>query len=73
MNLHWLADWANDRPGLVDVTLDDFWPGLGQSRQATQVDGAFTAKGREEIEQLLARVGKAVSDKDAFERRSAAS
>lgn len=72
VNLHWLADWANSRPDLTDVTLDDFWPGLGQARHAAQVDAAFTARGKAEIETLLTRVGEAVADKDAFNRRAAA-
>ncbi len=72
VNLHWLADWADARPELVDATLDDFWPGLGQARHAAQVNAAFTAQGKAEIEKLLARVGEAVADKQTFALRSAA-
>ena len=74
-NLHWLVDWAAARPDLPDVTLDEFWPGLGRARPEVQVDGAFTAAGRAKIAALLAQVGEAMAQADnraAFTRRTEA-
>ncbi|TVR00701.1 MAG: hypothetical protein EA399_03155 [Desulfovibrionales bacterium] len=68
-DLHWMVDWATARPNLPDVTLGDFWIGLGQVRDEPRVPGAFTAQGKAEIERLLEQVVQAASDPEAFARR----
>ncbi len=72
VNLHWLAQWAGSRPELAEVTLDDFWPGLGQAPAGPQVGAAFTAKGREAIVSLLAGLEQTVEDPKHFQGRIAA-
>lgn len=71
VNLHWLVQWADARPELPDVTLDDFWPGLGQAHQGAQINGAFTAKGKASIEKLLLGLEEAVANRETFASRSA--
>jgi type VI secretion system protein ImpL len=71
-NLHWLTDWAAAKPDLPDLTLDDFWPGLGHARPEVQVDGAYTAAGKAKIAALLTQVSEAMTQADnreAFARR----
>lgn len=71
-DLHWLVDWAHGRPDLIDVTVDDFWPGLGQARHAVSVNAAFTARGKAAIETLLAQLSTTVADPEAFAARTKA-
>jgi len=70
-NLHWLTQWADARPGLSPVTLGDFWPGLEQTNQGPRISPAFTAKGKDAIEKLLAGIEEAVVDRENFDTRSA--
>lgn len=70
-NLHWLTEWADARPELAGVTLDDFWPGLGQEPNGPRISPAYTAKGKAEIEKLLLGLGEAVANRDHFAARSA--
>jgi len=70
-NLHWLTQWADARPELPAVTLDDFWTGLGQEPDGARISPAFTAKGQVEIEKLLAGLEEAVANRDHFQARSA--
>ncbi|MBI5520498.1 MAG: hypothetical protein HY916_10635 [Desulfovibrio sp.] len=69
-NLHWLAEWANARPELPAVTLDDFWPGLEVAHQGPRISPAYTAKGKAAIEALLSGLTEAVNDRGHFEARS---
>jgi type VI secretion system protein ImpL len=35
-DLHWLVTWAGSRPGLAEITLDDFWSGTGRVAHAAR-------------------------------------
>lgn len=70
-NLHWLTEWADARSELPGVTLDDFWPGLGQEPHGPRISPAFTAKGKAEIDKLLSGLEGAVSNREQFAKRSA--
>jgi len=73
-NLHWLTQWADARPGLAPVTLGNFWPGyeLGtEAQQGPRISPAFTAKGKDAIDKLLSGIEGSVSDREAFDTRSA--
>jgi type VI secretion system protein ImpL len=70
-NLHWLTQWANARPELLWVTLDDFWPGLGQEPHGPRISPAFTAKGKVEIEKLLAGLEEVMANREHFQARAA--
>lgn len=70
-NLHWLTEWADARPELAEVDLDDFWPGLGQEPNGPRISPAFTARGKTEIEKLLLGLEEAVANRDHFASRSA--
>jgi type VI secretion system protein ImpL len=67
-DLHWLVEWANTRPNLAGVTLDDFWGGSGRVLHATRVSGAFTIQGKAEISRLMDQLSLVAVDQEAFGR-----
>ncbi|GAB6060158.1 type VI secretion protein IcmF/TssM N-terminal domain-containing protein [Desulfonatronum parangueonense] len=71
-DLHWLVDWAASRPNLHDVTLNDFWAGLGQVPGEPWVSRAFTRRGVQEIQKLLEQVALTSADPEAFSKRKQA-
>jgi type VI secretion system protein ImpL len=71
-DMHWLADWAAIRPNLHDVTLSDFWVGLGQVPGEPIVSRAYTRQGKEEIRKLLEQVALTAADPEAFNKRKQA-
>ncbi|SMP73344.1 type VI secretion system protein ImpL [Desulfonatronum zhilinae] len=71
-DMHWLTDWAASRPNLHDVTLSDFWVGLGQVHGEPRVSRAYTQQGRGEIQKLLEQVALTAADPEAFDKREQA-
>jgi type VI secretion system protein ImpL len=69
-NLHWMVQWADSRQNLPDVTLADFWSGLGQVANEPEVSGAYTVQGKEEINKLLQQVVQAAEDPTRFSKRT---
>ncbi len=61
--MQWLADWANTRPYLHPVRLNDFWGGAGQiSDRDAFVPAAFTTEGKQAIESFVKEISKAVEN-----------
>lgn len=65
-DLHWLVNWADTRPDLSGVTLEDFWSGPGRVAHAPRISAAFTTQGKAAITQLLDKLSLAAADKEAF-------
>ncbi|MGM0423820.1 MAG: type VI secretion protein IcmF/TssM N-terminal domain-containing protein [Thermodesulfobacteriota bacterium] len=71
VELHWLVDWADTRPGVKPVTLGEFWRGPSVDNSSeVKVKGAFTPDGYQEIDNFLSQVGTAVEDQQQFARRA---
>ena len=67
MEFYWLADWANDLPGLNPVTMDDYWGLTAKPHDpGPEVPPAFTIKGRERINQFIQQIQQAMDDPNAL-------
>jgi type VI secretion system protein ImpL len=71
VELHWLASWADSRPGVQPVTLGEFWIGPSGGGEKTVVEGAFTPDGYKAIDTFLEQIRSAVQSPDDFARREA--
>ena len=60
-NLNWLASWVNADSGLPPLTLKDFW-GDHLTHAEASIPPAYTVKGKETIDSLLAEIESAVND-----------
>jgi len=68
--MQWLVDWANTRPYLHPVTLNDFWGGAGQvSGQDAYVPAGFTAEGKKAIEAFIKEFDQAVDNPKALKAK----
>ncbi|GFK95779.1 hypothetical protein NNJEOMEG_03647 [Fundidesulfovibrio magnetotacticus] len=68
--MQWLVEWANTRPYLHPVTLNDFWGGAGQvSGQDAYVPAGFTSQGKKAIESFIKEFDQAVDNPKAFQAR----
>ncbi len=67
-NLHWLIAWANTRPNLTAVTLEDFWDGPGKVDYAATISGAFSAEGKGVIAGLMDQLALVANDQGDFKR-----
>lgn len=69
LQLHWLVDWADTRPGVKPVTLGEFWSGPSMNNNSeVKVEGAFTPDGYKEIDNFLDQLGTAVENPQQFAR-----
>jgi type VI secretion system protein ImpL len=69
-DMRWLADWANARPDLDTIDLNDFWGGpQADPLRYAQVPPAFTTEGKKAIEEFLKSILAALPDKKPFEGR----
>jgi type VI secretion system protein ImpL len=59
--LRWLVPWANAQEKLSYVTLDNFWEGSLQVKDAAKVAPAFTKKGKEMIDSFMSDIESALS------------
>jgi len=71
-DLGWLIGWADARPDLAPITLDDFWGGHGRVQDAPRISGALTVQGKAQISRLIDRLRLAARDAEAFDHRVAA-
>ncbi len=70
VHLHWLVDWARERPGLDPVTLEEFWDGSDWANDSqSEVEGVFTPQGYAAIDEFLGQIKAAAQDQDNFARR----
>lgn len=68
--MQWLVDWANTRPYLHPVTLNDFWGGVGQvSGQDAFVPAGYTAEGKKAIDGFIKEFDQAVDNPKAFQNK----
>jgi type VI secretion system protein ImpL len=68
--MQWLVDWANTRPYLHPVTLNDFWGGAGQvSGQDAFVAAGYTAEGKKAIDSFIKEFDQAVDNPKAFQNK----
>ncbi len=68
-DLGWLIGWADTRPDLAPITLDDFWGGHGRLQDAPRISGALTVQGKTQITRLIDRLRLAARDTETFDRR----
>ena len=68
-NLEWLVAWADKEPGLVPVTMSQFWEDKIDTDHGPRVSPAFTLAGMARIEEFIARVEKALDDPAVVKER----
>jgi type VI secretion system protein ImpL len=61
-DLHWVIGWVNGRYPNYAVTLKSFWGGSNPILEDVQVQPAFTAEGKKQLDLFLADMETAVSD-----------
>ncbi|WP_243358683.1 type VI secretion protein IcmF/TssM N-terminal domain-containing protein [Fundidesulfovibrio terrae] len=68
--MQWLVDWANTRPYLRGVTLNDFWGGTGQiSGQDVFVPAGYTEEGKTAIESFIKEFDQAVDKPKELQKK----
>ncbi|MFP7754270.1 type VI secretion protein IcmF/TssM N-terminal domain-containing protein [Thermodesulfobacteriota bacterium B35] len=61
-SLNWLTAWVNRDSGLAYLTLRDFWGDRLSRSDVVSVPPAFTVRGKEKIDTLLAEIRSALMD-----------
>ncbi|HTP94255.1 MAG TPA: type VI secretion protein IcmF/TssM N-terminal domain-containing protein [Burkholderiales bacterium] len=70
-NLAWLAQWANEQPGMRPVTTREFWGGSRAIPGEATIPAAFTLAGKSAIDRFLQEIEKSAAS-DALTQRKAA-
>ncbi|MEW5724656.1 MAG: type VI secretion protein IcmF/TssM N-terminal domain-containing protein, partial [Thermodesulfobacteriota bacterium] len=67
-NLNWLINWANVRPDLQPVTLEQFWGSYRPTGEDdARVPPAYTLSGRQQIDDFLARYSVSLEEPQMLE------
>lgn len=70
VNMHWLAEWANEQPYLPPVHLSSFWDiAPGSLREEVMVPAAFTQEGKKAITAFLDNIESSVANSSTFRSR----
>ncbi len=64
--LRWMVAWINSRGGLSGVTLAEFWGGSLNVPGEKSIPPAFTRKGKESLESLMAEIETALENPSVF-------
>jgi type VI secretion system protein ImpL len=70
-NLAWLAQWANEQPGLRPVTMSEFWHGSRSVPGEEIIPAAFTSAGRLAIDRFVREIEKSGQPEGMAERKAA--
>ncbi len=61
-SLNWLVSWVNHSSGLEAVDIQDFWNAPLNHKNIATVPPAFSVKGKQQIDALLADIERALTD-----------
>jgi type VI secretion system protein ImpL len=68
--LRWLADWADQQPGLTPKGLGAYWLNYGApGHDAPEVRAAFTISGKKAVDDFLDKVAASTADATGFDAR----
>jgi type VI secretion system protein ImpL len=67
-NLQWLVEWVNRDGSVPPITLHSFWGGSLRIADERQIAPAFTRKGKEMIDTLIAELASALPESTVLEK-----
>lgn len=68
--LEWLVSWANAQPEISPVTLGEFWNPESISRRDLQIEGGFTLRGKNRIDDFIKELQKALQNREEIIKAS---
>ena len=61
-NLKWLIPWTNAQQSITPVTIQDYWKGSREVRDAVSIDPAYTQQGKRFIHSFIKEINSALPD-----------